>query len=486
MTKLNRDVLLLIFQELEYDPNTLFSCLLVNKAWCEIAVPVLWKNPWRYNVNYGNKIHLFYIITLLFINNINKYITNQLYQIPTKTFLFNYLSFCRSIDINIISVISTIGSHLTYNQFFIQEKIINILLNKCDRIKYLDMRSIKHQIFYFPNAKIHLKSLHELICDTTIDFSFFYGFSNICNNIENIIVINRSIRANPGLIELIRVQQNLKYFEWRDELDDDQLLLFEEPPYEEIFLILKLKKDTLLHLKMYFLYIFLFEIQEIISELINLRTLVAADFCFFSERQLPIFKFKHLETLQLDHVTFKAITDVIKNSGGALKDILMKHYDHFRCDIHFDEDSLTFIRTIYEHCPSVECLSLLFPPTKEHIAEFEKLLKRCKNLKSVLILISNVDIVENEEVYGKELLEALSRSAPANLREIRFVDDLSFPLKILESFLESWRNRSAISIYMNHHAYEGESYMNLLNKYKIEGVIKNFKREFERDIYYSV
>jgi hypothetical protein len=47
MSKLNKDVLYLIFEELQYDTNTLYSCLLVNKTCCEIIIPILWKNPWK-------------------------------------------------------------------------------------------------------------------------------------------------------------------------------------------------------------------------------------------------------------------------------------------------------------------------------------------------------------------------------------------------------------------------------------------------------
>src|SRR3954451_6067612 len=48
MSKLNKDVLFLIFQKLQICKNTLHSCLLVNKTWCEIIVPILWKDPWTW------------------------------------------------------------------------------------------------------------------------------------------------------------------------------------------------------------------------------------------------------------------------------------------------------------------------------------------------------------------------------------------------------------------------------------------------------
>src|ERR1051325_12234272 len=47
MSKLNRDVLYLILEELLCDHNTLYPYS-VNKTWCEIIIPILWKNPWKH------------------------------------------------------------------------------------------------------------------------------------------------------------------------------------------------------------------------------------------------------------------------------------------------------------------------------------------------------------------------------------------------------------------------------------------------------
>jgi hypothetical protein len=80
------------------------------------------------------------------------------------------------------------------------------------------------------------------------------------------------------------------------------------------------------------------------------------------------------------------------------------------------------IRVIYENCPLIECLSLIFPSSKEHFVEFETLLNHCQNL---LIIIKNIDNVENDEEIGKELLEIINRSTP---REIKFVDDFNVSL----------------------------------------------------------
>src|SRR5438045_4036805 len=123
MPKLNKDILFLIFEELREDSKSLFSCLMVNRLWCETVISIL------------------------------------------------------------------------------------------------DIGSIKHQIFYFPEAKARLESLCELKCDTSIDSSYFYGLVRICQYIQRLIIINKYLKVNHGMVKLIEIQRNLKYFEWKDDFE---------------------------------------------------------------------------------------------------------------------------------------------------------------------------------------------------------------------------------------------------------------------------
>src|SRR6266536_1613626 len=221
-------------------------------GWCETVIPILWKNPWHYGINYKNKNYLFIIISFYLSDDVKEFLTMQGIQLPSvshQSLLFDYLSFCRSINVNIMNAIVSAGSSLAYNQFILQQEFYNIFMKKCPEVKYLDMKSIKHQIFYFPEAKARLESLCELKCDVSIDSSYFYGLSYICQCIQRLIIFNVDPKTNHGIAKLIEVQKNLKYFEWKDDFDDDS---FTEDPYEEIFLELEKKADSLNHLKIYF------------------------------------------------------------------------------------------------------------------------------------------------------------------------------------------------------------------------------------------
>ncbi|CAG8744388.1 20530_t:CDS:1 [Rhizophagus irregularis] len=355
-------------------------------------------------------------------------------------------------------------------------------MKRCPELKYLDMRSIKHQIFYFPEAKARLDSLCELKCDTSIDSSYFYGLSSLCQYIQSLIIINTDPKPNHGIVKFIEVQNNLKHFEWKDYFDDDILT---EDPYEEVFCALEKKADSLNYLRIYFQYVDNIEetsLQKILPKLYKLKILTLNDYRLFTNEQLEQLRiqvYHDLEILSLEWNSFSVIPSMIENSGRCIKKILFKPENaiEYECN-NFNEDSLNFIRKIYENCPSIEYLTITFPPSEEHFAEFEKLLKICQNIKSLLIIIYNVDKIETSEKIlenGKILLEILVRSAPTNLKEIRFYEDFKFSLENLEDFLEKWRGRPAISILTSDPIYERENYEKLINKYQEYGVIKIFK-----------
>src|ERR1044072_6887655 len=237
MSKLNKDILFLLFEEFQDDSQSLFSFLMVDRLWCETVIPILWRNPWKYNnINYHHKSSLYYIITSYLSDNVKEFLTGlgiQLPPISPQSLLFDYLSLCRSVNMKVINDIIAVGSPSTYNQFLFQQEIYSLFIKKCPEFKYLDMRLIQHQIFYFPEAKVRLNSICELTCENSIDSSYFYGLAYLCQKIKKLIIINAYAKANHGIVKLIEVQENLKYFEWRDY--PWEYGGFREDPYKEVF-----------------------------------------------------------------------------------------------------------------------------------------------------------------------------------------------------------------------------------------------------------
>jgi hypothetical protein len=142
MAKLVADVLLLIFVELQEDPASLYSCILVNKTWCPIALPILWrdlsytqKNPITYNKKVSLK-KLFNTLTN-FLSSESLLLKNGVTKLPSKRPLFNYMSYLNHISSTFINdMIQTLVEdevkNYDYKRNLLEEEIYKLILNNCD------------------------------------------------------------------------------------------------------------------------------------------------------------------------------------------------------------------------------------------------------------------------------------------------------------------------------------------------------------------
>src|SRR2546430_15132670 len=118
MSKLPADCLNVIFEYLEEDEETLRSCLLVNRLWCEVSVGILWKSIRNYNTliaclpNESKEI--------LYKNGI---ITSTS---TSNNPMFNYSSFCKALSVYQIK--KEIGKLLKNQQSISSQDLKNIIV----------------------------------------------------------------------------------------------------------------------------------------------------------------------------------------------------------------------------------------------------------------------------------------------------------------------------------------------------------------------
>ncbi|GBC31904.2 hypothetical protein GLOIN_2v1778669 [Rhizophagus irregularis DAOM 181602=DAOM 197198] len=206
------------------------------------------------------------------------------------------------------------------------------------------MRLIKHQIFYFPEANTRLESLYT--------------------------------KPNHGIVKLIEVQKNLKYFEWKDDFDDDYL---KEDPYDIFLHALEKKADSIDHLRIFFRIVFNIEhtlLQNILPKFHKLKTLLIDDYLLFNEEQLKNLVYHDLEILNIEFNKLNVISSIIENGGGRLKKILFRPYDtiDFEFNDNFNESSLNFIQK-WRGCP----LSILTSDSIYESEDYKKLIDKYKN-----------------------------------------------------------------------------------------------------------
>src|ERR1700734_899651 len=97
MSQLTADCLNEIFQYLEYDNITLYSCVLVNRLWCEVSVRVLWRDTSIY------KASSFKTLISCLPNESKEILSQNGIIIPTSTPkppIFNYAAFCKFLSID--------------------------------------------------------------------------------------------------------------------------------------------------------------------------------------------------------------------------------------------------------------------------------------------------------------------------------------------------------------------------------------------------
>src|SRR2546421_8867183 len=103
MLSINEDVLFLIIEELRNDRKSLHSCLLVDRTWCEITIPLLWKNPWKfYPIDSAESILLFNVILSHLSEEPRENLKQfDLFAVAHQQPLFNYISFCKYLNLYI-------------------------------------------------------------------------------------------------------------------------------------------------------------------------------------------------------------------------------------------------------------------------------------------------------------------------------------------------------------------------------------------------
>lgn len=419
MSKLNKDILTIIFYEIfhEYDYNSLFSCLLVNKYWCETVIPILWRNPWRYQMKDYQKKSLFNIIITFLSDESKEFLRNQNIEIiipfkRKKLIFFDYLKYCKSmINYNLYDIINYNNNNNKINnlmndyyRYILQEEIYKLLIYKCPPLKYLDITFIQQQIDLFPGAKNWLSEILELRCNGDIEPHYFQGLAKFSQNIEKII-INSSREDNYGLAKLIEVQKNLKYFK----------IIRDSDARKDTFMTIN--HGLIKHTKSLIEFKAVFEgilfLPNLLPKMVNLRKLklFVRELDQRYEEQLKISSYPNLQILHITNISINTIINLIEKTRGNLKEIWVDEYK-------LSDNIERLIRIIYENCPKLEILSIVL--YNHDFIEFEKLLHSCLYLKILYIKILSID--ENEEEDRSILSEILKDSAPICLNNITFLE----------------------------------------------------------------
>ncbi|CAB5189636.1 unnamed protein product [Rhizophagus irregularis] len=192
----------LLYEIIKYfrnDYSTLHSCILVNRLWCRLTIPLLWEDP--FSILNGN-----YNFIEIYLYNLNDYLKTKLneYQIidnlltpsssSNNNTLFNYPNFIKYL--NICKIIPCIEGWLESNER--TSKFSNRYY-----IRYLIMESVSEFKRFINISIIKLFIENEVNLNTLeIEISITDYYNTCADNILEIIL------QNPNFIKNIK---NLKF-----------------------------------------------------------------------------------------------------------------------------------------------------------------------------------------------------------------------------------------------------------------------------------
>src|SRR5205814_923789 len=151
--QLPTDCLIKIFEILEDNKTTLYSCLLVNRHWCKISVVILWRNVWNFEYFVSTsyeRVALAILSTLVAcLPNESKELLNENeICIPTPTSrppLFNYATFCKVLSIykinemidEVLNKQSIIPRPNSQEKWLLAREILKMFMNQITSLKSL-------------------------------------------------------------------------------------------------------------------------------------------------------------------------------------------------------------------------------------------------------------------------------------------------------------------------------------------------------------
>ncbi|CAB4382243.1 unnamed protein product [Rhizophagus irregularis] len=472
MSKLLADCWNEIFEYLEGDIRTLYSCILVNRLWCEVSVRILWRNEWNYTTSNFSTL-----ITCL-PNESKEILSKNAITILTPTLkppTFNYASFCKVLSVN--RVYYKIERLLKNQQNILSRNLINytqIVTQEVLQMFMKEISSLRNLIFspspyitfsLYPGAKDCLKNLSELYCGSDISTELFYQLSQTCYNIQSLTIEFKRIISN-GIADIISVQRNLKRFD----------MIIYNNMANVIFSLMSKVPKTLIKLRIHSS-IYYTPSLTFIANFSNLQELeLSFDFeeYFVDFKKLQYVIFSQLQVLKICHTlpSNGLLIKFLENNGKNLKEIYIGEIE--RCN-----DNLLNL-AISKFCPMLRKLST---GIKNNELETLKIIfNSCKYLESIKIwcggsFLSEKQALETVVKYSQNINELV-------LYHLYIAQFILLP-KELESFFINWSNRvpqKSLSLVIIVYLYEentsldkNDENIEIINKYIKLGVIKKFK-----------
>ncbi|CAB4437751.1 unnamed protein product [Rhizophagus irregularis] len=471
ISKLLTETLIQIFNELELDE--LFSCILVNREWCKIVVPILWSDPWKnidiyvvFNTKYighGNiKKYILLISTYISCLSDDDRNNLKLFGIPISNLkpFFDYPIFLRYLNyhhfIFLINkfVFEKIGNNNDENLTkLIIKKIWNLFKEKCKKLNHFGLLNPYGENINYRFDKIFndddddsfiinnnngslvenkniFKNITSFQCDGNLQPLILFKLGNICKLIQDIKIDNIS-QDNEGIAYLIKSQKSIqKLF----------LGFYYDTPKSGFIKIEKVLKgiDSLNQLILSGRFPLSLNLFSKCSKLQELELLLNE-----SNNGMEEFvrnKFPELRYLKICFRKLSAgqLSLLINNTQGKIEKIFI-----IGCKIIDPENSNIFKNSIINKCSNLHELALYVEPIGDFLPPLSDLFQQCIHLE---FIIMNGSKFNETYDFGQDLMEVI-QYIPKNLKYILVPNNFCSNKDLLKEFGELVKEQFKISIH---------------------------------------
>ncbi|PKY18153.1 hypothetical protein RhiirB3_430903 [Rhizophagus irregularis] len=395
-----------VIKYLQNDYSTLHSCVLVNRLWCRLAIPLLWENPFSIPTENYNFIEIY-------LHNLNgelktKFNEHEINEnlLPSNT-LFNYPSFIKYLDLLKISI--------SVGEWFYTAKIKNLDLVKDTTISLLkifienevnlhtlEIKINHYYITYFKDIlELTLQNPNFIRNAKNFELSILTRFRDNSTLIDNLIL--QVIKLHQNLKKVILSYYNLPFYQ--------SLLLSKDYNCSNTLNIITLYQVNFSGLNKIFEQLNVLESVHIIH-CENLNT-------SFIQQILNLtkpFKLKSLFINAISNIDESSLL-LLQKSGGYLKNFSVKYLTYFESGL-----AQQILESVMKYCKNIEFLDI-YGITNETVYPVINLIENIKqNLNCLSINCGESSLDNNSSI----LLQNLGQILPSKLEYL----DLTLYIKV--------------------------------------------------------
>ncbi|PKC62013.1 hypothetical protein RhiirA1_465707 [Rhizophagus irregularis] len=409
-----------VIKYLQNDHSTLHSCILVNRLWCRLTIPLLWENPFSISTRNCNFIIDIYLHNSKTELNEYKIINNLL---PSNT-LFNYLNFLKYLNTYKFITFVKKWKMSTFKNKLLKSSIIEICLLL---IKIFIENEVNLHTFEIEIPRIIKDSRyldHDILELILQNPNFIYNIRNL-----KFYSIFYDVTIQNRVSQIIKSHQNLKKI----------LLGYDLPLYQSLLLSKDYNfSNTLNTIIFYYVDLKVIINQDKVFEQFNVLEFVHIVYCSslnnsFIQQIITLIKPFKLRSLFINEILqIESLRLLLQKYGGYL--------DNFGFGFEFDFSLLLkqqLLELITKYCKNIKFLDLyrIDNPIIYPIINLIENIKQKLNHLTIRISDDTYYSSNGNIGYGSNILQNLGQVLPSKLEYLSLT--LSIKENDFRTFLEN-------------------------------------------------